>query len=209
MKSIVQLAQAKITQGVADTVTGNDKLIQAIMEYTKSFNRNDSSTKELFCMLLSLHRTTKDKSQLMLQLGEMYNKLSNGNMKIVSNLKEVTKLASNANDNKVIIKLDMSYYYNIKEAIKLFNVASTIKDEEKRNECLSVLRKELFECYNKDKDTMISYNNKVSSKIKELRKRYNFVDIDGVTVITTLKGKIDKLSHDELMELSAYITTKL
>lgn len=209
MKSIVALAQDKQKQGVTISVTNNDKLIQAIMEYTKSFNRNDASAKDLFCMLLSLHRTTKDKGQLLLSLGDIYNRVSNGNMKIVSNLKEITKLASNANDNKVIIKLDMSYYYNIKEAIKLFNVASTIKDEEKRNECLSTLRKELFECYNKESDTMISYNNKVSSKIKELRTRYNFVDIDGVTVITTLKGKIDKLSHDELVELQSYITSKL
>lgn len=209
MKSIVQLAQAKATQAISNEVNSNDKLINAIMEYTKSFNRNDSSTKDLFCMLLSLHRTTKDKSQLMLQLGEMYNKLSNGNMKIVSNLKEVTKLASNANDNKVIIKLDMSYFYNIKEAIKLFNVASQIKDNDKKEECLTDIRKALFECYNKDNDTMISYNNKVSSKIKELRQKYNFIDIDGVTVITTLKGKIDKLTKEELIELSAYITTKL
>lgn len=209
MKSIVSMTQDKQTQVVATSVTNNDKLIKAIMEYTKSFNRSDASAKDLFCMLLSLHRTTKDKSQLLLSLGEIYNRVSSGNMKIVSNLKEITKLADSANTNKVIIKLDMSYYYNIKEAIKIFNVASTIKDDDKRNECLTTLRKELFECYNKESDTMISYNNKVSSKIKELRTRYNFVDIDGVTVITTLKGKIDKLTHDELVELQSYITSKL
>lgn len=209
MKSIVTLAKETQAKVVTTSVTNNDKLIQAIMEYTKSFNRNDSNAKDLFCILLSLHRTTKDRGQLLLSLGEIYNRVSNGNMKIVSNLKEITKLADNANNNKVIIKLDMAYYYNIKEAIKIFNVASTIKDDDKRNECLTTLRKELFECYNKDTDTMISYNNKVSSKIKELRTRYNFVDIDGVTVITTLKGKIDKLTHDELVELQSYITTKL
>lgn len=209
MKSIVQLAQAKITQGVADTVIGNDKLIQAIVEYTKSFNRNDASAKDLFCLLLSLHRTTKDKSQLLLQLGEVYYRVSNSNMKIVSNLKELTKLADKANVNKVVIKLDMAYFYNIKEAIKIMEASSMITDVTRKEAVQSDIRKSLFECYSKETDTMISYNNKVSSKIKELRKNHNMVDIDGVTIITTLKGKIDKLSHDELMELSAYITTKL
>lgn len=207
MKTIVQLAQAKATQAIE--VNSNGKLINAIMEYTKSFNRNDSSTKDLFCMLLSLHRTTKDKSQLMLQLGEMYNKLSNGNMKIVSNLKEVTKLADKANVNKVVIKLDMAYFYNIKEAIKIMEASSLINDVTRKEEVQSDIRKSLFACYTKESDTMISYNNKLSSKIKELRQKHNMVDIDGVTIITTLKGKIDKLSHDELVELSAYITTKL
>ena len=209
MKTIVQLAQAKATQAISNEVNSNDKLINAIMEYTKSFNRNDSSTKDLFCMLLSLHRTTKDKSQLMLQLGEMYNKLSNGNMKIVSNLKEVTKLADKANSNKVVIKLDMAYFYNIKEAIKIMEASSLINDVTRKEMVQSDIRKSLFECYIKENDTMISYNNKVTSKIKELRKKHNMVDIDGVTIITTLKGKIDKLSYDELVELSAYITTKL
>lgn len=209
MKSIVALAVAKQTKGVADIVTSNDKLIQAIMEYTKSFNRNDASTKDLFCMLLSLHRTTKDKSQLMLQLGEMYNRLSSGNMKIVSNLKELTKLADKANVNKVVIKLDMAYFYNIKEAIKIMEASSLINDVTRKEEVQSDIRKSLFACYTKESDTMISYNNKVSSKIKELRQKHNMVDIDGHTVITTLKGKIDKLSHDELVELQSYITTKL
>ena len=209
MKSIVQLAQAKATQAISNEVNSNDKLINAIMEYTKSFNRNDSSTKDLFCMLLSLHRTTKDKSQLMLQLGEMYNKLSNGNMKIVSNLKEVTKLADKANSNKVVIKLDMAYFYNIKEAIKIMEASSLINDVTRKEVVQSDIRKSLFECYIKDTDTMISYNNKVTSKIKELRQKHNMVDIDGHTVITTLKGKIDKLTKEELLELSDYITTKL
>lgn len=209
MKSIVAMAQTKVVSVVSQSINSNDKLINAIMEYTKSFNRNDSSTKDLFCMLLSLHRTTKDKSQLMLQLGEMYNKLSNGNMKIVSNLKEVTNLADKANSNKVVIKLDMAYFYNIKEAIKIMEASSLITDVTRKEEVQSDIRKSLFGCYSKESDTMISYNNKVSSKIKELRKRYNFVDIDGVTVISTLKGKIDKLSHDELVELQSYITTKL
>lgn len=209
MKSIVALAQAKQTKGVANIVTSNDKLIQAIMEYTKSFNRNDASAKDLFCLLLSLHRTTKDKSQLLLQLGEIYNRVSNGNMKIVSNLKELTKLADKANVNKVVIKLDMAYFYNIKEAIKIMEASSMIADVTRREAVQSDIRKALFDCYIKESDTMISYNNKVSSKIKELRQKHNMIDIDGITIITTLKGKIDKLSHDELVELQSYITTKL
>ncbi|MDD2273972.1 MAG: hypothetical protein PHH29_17135 [Desulfuromonadaceae bacterium] len=209
MKSIVAMAQDKVVKAINNEVNSNDKLINAIMEYTKSFNRNDASAKDLFCLLLSLHRTTKDKSQLLLQLGEIYNRVSNGNMKIVSNLKEVTKLADKANSNKLVIKLDMAYFYNIKEAIKIMEASSMITDVTRREAVQSDIRKSLFDCYTKESDTMISYNNKVTSKIKELRKTHNMVDIDGVTIITTLKGKIDKLSHDELVELSAYITTKL
>lgn len=198
--SIVELAKQQAKPVI------NDKLINAIMEYTKSFNRNDSSAKDLFCILLSLYRTSKDKSALLLSLGETYNKVSQGNTKIISNLKDITKLADKAYINKLLIKLDMAYYYNIKEAIKLFEASQLLKDN--KEDIQKDIRESLFNCYDKQ-DAMVGYNNKVSSKIKELRQKYNFVDIDGVTIVSNIKHKIDKLSQDELKDLLSYINTKV
>ena len=75
-------------------------------------------------------------------------------------------MAQNANEVKLVIKLDTAYYYNIEASIKLMMV---INDEQRTE-----TRKELMVCYNKDL-TMVAYNNIISSKIKELRKKFNVI----------------------------------
>lgn len=202
MKSIVTMAKelnkAKAVSSV-NTITLNEKVNEALKAFVTSFNRKDASGKELFINLLSLYRKHNDnKKELILALGNAYNTVSNGNNEIIKKLKTIGKMAEEANEVKLVIKLDTAYYYNIEASIKLMSVLN----DEQRTET----RKELMACYNKDL-TMVAYNNIVSSKIKELRKKFNVVDIDGVTVVTTLKQKIDKLSNDEKKELLQYLTS--
>ena len=181
-----------------NTININDKVNEALKAFVTSFNRKDASGKELFINLLSLYRKHNDnKKELILALGSAYNTVSNGNNEIIRKLKTIGKMAEEANEVKLVIKLDTAYYYNIEASIKLMAVLS----EEQRTET----RKELMACYNKGL-TMVAYNNIISSKIKELRKKFNVVDIDGVTVVTTLKQKIDKLSNEEKKELLQYLT---
>ena len=201
MKSIVTMAKelnkAKAVNSV-NTITLNDKVNEALKAFVTSFNRKDASGKEVFINLLGLYRKHNDKKELILALGNAYNIVSNGNNEIIKKLKTIGKMAEEANEVKLVIKLDIAYYYNIEASIKLMAVLN----EEQRTET----RRELMACYNKDL-TMIAYNNVVSSKIKELRKKFNVVDIDGVTVVTTLKKKIDKLSNEEKKELLQYLTS--
>ena len=202
MKSIVTMAKevnkAKAVTSV-NTITLNDKVNEALKAFVTAFNRKDSSGKDLFINLLSLYRKHNDnKKELILALGNAYNIVSNGNNEIIKRLKTIGKMAEEANEVKLVIKLDTAYYYNIEASIKLMAVLN----EEQRTET----RKELMACYNKDL-TMVAYNNIVSSKIKELRKKFNVIDVDGVTVVTTLKQKIDKLSNEEKKELLQYLTS--
>lgn len=202
MKSIVTMAKdinkAKAVSSV-NTITLNEKVNEALKAFVTSFNRKDASGKEVFINLLSLYRKHNDnKRELILALGNAYNIVSNGNNEIMKKLKTIGKMAEEANEVKLVIKLDTAYYYNIESSIKLM---AAINDEQRTE-----TRKELMACYNKDL-TMVAYNNIVSSKIKELRKKFNVVDIDGVTIVTTLKKKIDKLSNEEKKELLQYLTS--
>ena len=201
MKSIVTMAkELNKTKAVSsvNTITLSDKVNEALKSFVTSFNRKDASSKDLFINLLSLYRKHNDnKKELILALGNAYNTVSNGNNEIMKKLKTIGKMAEEANEVKLVIKLDTAYYYNIEASIKLMSVLN----DEQRTET----RKELMACYNKDL-TMVVYNNIVSSKIKELRKKFNVVDIDGVTIVATLKQKIDKLSNDEKKELLQYLT---
>lgn len=202
MKSIVtmvkEINKTKAANSV-NTITLNDKVNEALKAFVTSFNRKDASGKEVFINLLSLYRKHNDnKRELILALGNAYNIVSNGNNEIIKKLKTIGKMAEEANEVKLVIKLDTAYYYNIEASIKLM----TVLNDEQRTET----RRELMTCYNKDL-TMVAYNNIVSSKIKELRKKFNVVDIDGVTVVTTLKKKIDKLSNEEKKELLQYLTS--
>lgn len=200
MKTIVAMAKEINKKGVSTFVL-NDETTEALKNFVLSFNRKDSNTKELFKVLLKLYRTHKDdKNSLILSLGNAFNTISQGNLEIIKKLKLVSKVANEANEVKLVIKLEEAYYYNIEASIKLMMVLT----EEQRTET----RKELMACYAKEL-TMVAYNNIVSSKIKELRKKFNIVDVDGVTIISTLKQKIDKLSNDEKKELLTYLQTSV
>lgn len=204
MKAIVTMAKeiskAKAVNSVI-TIALNAKVNEALKAFVTSFNRKDASGKDVFINLLSLYRKHNDnKKELILALGSAYNTVSSGNNEIVKKLKTIGKMAEEANEAKLVIKLDTAYYYNIEASIKLMLVLN----DEQRTET----RKELMSCYNKDL-TMVAYNNIVSSKIKELRKKFNVIDIDGVTVVTTLKQKIEKLSNEEKKELLQYLTNSI
>lgn len=198
MKSIVTMAK-EVSKANVKVVVLNDGTTEALKNFVLSFNRKDANTKELFIVLLKLYRTHKeDKNSLVLSLGNAFNIISQGNNEIIKKLKLVSRMASEANDVKLVIKLEDAYYYNIEASIKLM----TVLNEEQQKD----IRKELMACYSKDL-TMVAYNNVVSSKIKELRKKFNIIDVDGVTIISTLKQKINKLSNDEKRELLTYLQT--
>ena len=200
MKSIVTMAK-EANKAKVSTIVLNDETTEALKNFVLSFNRKDSNTKDLFKVLLKLYRTHKeDKNSLVLSLGNAFNTISQGNTEIIKKLKLVSKVANEANEVKLVIKLEDAYYYNIEASIKLM----TVLNDEQRTE----VRKELMACYNKDL-TMVAYNNIISSKLKELRKKFNIVDIDGVTIISTLKQKIDKLSNEEKKELLTYLQTSV
>ena len=57
--------------------------------------------------------------------------------------------------------------------------------------------------------TDVEYNNNMFDKVKELRKEYGVVDIDGATVVSNLEKKIDKLTDEQKRELYEWLKGKV
>lgn len=204
--TVTPATMQEILGGVKSSLQINDDDIKLFSEFTKSFNRNDATSKDIYTLINKLYRTT-EKNSVTLHLGRLFNVVSNGNDKIVEKLKGIAKLAKASVDLKVILKIEDAFYYNIEGSVKLF-VAIEKANKLTMIEDLKDCRKVLKECYN-EADTMATYNNKLNKAIKDLRTKYGIIDIDGVSVVSDIKKKVAKLSNTEKEELIAFLQSSL
>ena len=138
----------------------------------------------------------------MLEMGKIVYKANQGE-ELLARLRKLNELASKAYTHKVILKMGYAHFYNIEKSIKLFSALSeeySNNNPSKKQEALSEVRDSLVKCYDKS-DSMTIYNNKVRSKIIELRKKYNIIEVEGAEKVTNLKAKVLKLSKVEQKEI--------
>lgn len=204
--TVTPATQQEILGGVKSSLLITDDDIKLFSEFTKSFNRNDATSKDIYTLINKLYRTT-EKNSVTLHLGRLFNVVSNGNDKVVEKLKGIAKLAKASVDLKVILKIEDSFYYNIEGSVKLF-VAIEKANKLTMIDDLKDCRKVLKECYN-EADTMAVYNNKLNKVIKDLRAKYGIIDIDGISVVSDIKKKVSKLSNTEKEELISFLQSSL
>lgn len=202
----VELSKAEVLTMIKGTLAINDEDIKLFSEFTKSFNRKDASSKDVYIIMNRLYREHEGKS-VALALGKLFNVIANDNNAIIDRLKAISRLAKSSVELKVILNLEQCFFYNIEAAIKLFEAINK-SNKPTKEEDLKACRKAIKSA-NKEDISMSSYNNQVANEIKALRKMYGIVDIDGVAVVTNIKSKIDKLSDSEKLELLNYLQSKV
>lgn len=207
MEKVSIVTMAKEVKKVEATVSFSDKQRELLFNFIKSFNKADSSTKELFCTLLSFYKQGFTKGAIMLEVGKIVNKANQGD-ELLARLRKINELANKAYTNKVLLKVALAHFYNIENSIKLFNVIFETYVKEDKEEVLKDIRETLFSCYNKD-DSITTYNNKVREAIISLRKKYNIIEVEGSEVVTNLKAKVLKLSETERREIMEALQASL
>lgn len=204
--SVSIVAMAKEVQEVK-AVAFSDKQRELLYNFIKSFNKADSTSKELFCTLLSFYKAGHTKGAIMLEVGKIVNKANQG-QELLARLRKLNELANKAYDNKVLLKVALAHFYNIEKSIKLFSAINEGYNKDNKEEALKDIRETLFSCYNKD-DSMVVYNNKVREAIINLRKKYNIIEVEGAEIVTNLKAKVLKLSEAERREIMEALKVSL
>lgn len=198
--SIIEMA--KEVNKVEDKILSfSDKQRELLYNFIKSFNKADSSSKELFCTLLSFYKAGHTKGAIMLEIGRILNKANQGD-ELLARLRKLNELASKAYSHKVLLKVALAHFYNIEKSIKLFFAISedNQRSKEDKEEALKDIRETLFSCYSKD-DNITVYNNKVREAIIALRKKYHVIEVEGTEIVTNLKNKVLKLTKEEQKEI--------
>lgn len=186
-------------------ITVNNAQLEIIKGFVKSFNKNDTSSKEVFCTILALYKANPEHhNAVILELGKIINQVSQGNNGIIKRFKDISKLAKYSFENKVLLKMSIAYFYNIEASIKLFRALQEVGNEEGIKEC----RELLFNCYNKEL-SMVAYNNIVRDTIKNLRLKYKIIEIEGADVVTDLTAKALKLSKEDRATLMEALKASL
>lgn len=186
-------------------ITVNNAQLEIIKGFVKSFNKNDTSSKEVFCTILALYKANPEHhNAVILELGKIINQLSQGNNGVIKRFKDISKLSKYSFENKVLLKMSIAYFYNIEASIKLFRALQEVGNEEGIKEC----RELLFNCYNKEL-SMVAYNNIVRDTIKNLRLKYKIIEIEGADVVTDLTAKALKLSKEDRATLMEALKASL
>ena len=182
------------------TVVGfSEKQKELLYNFIKSFNKADSSTKELFCTLLGFYKGGYSQTAIMLEIGNISNEANQG-AELLAKLRKINDLAHEAYKNKLLLKIAYIHFYNIEKTVNLFKAIKAKHSKESREGILKDVRETLFNCYDKA-DTKVAYNDKVRETIITLRKKYNIIEVDEVKTISNLKTRILKLNEDERREL--------
>ena len=97
-------------------------------------------------------------------------------------------------------------YYSKLEYSTLNEVVKLLWALRENDEALKKCRNKLGRVKGTDD---IDYNNNMYKRVRELRKEYGVVDIDGATVVSNLEKKIDKLTQEQKRELYEWLKGKV
>lgn len=178
-----------------------DKELVVCKEFVKSFNRADSSSKELFVQAFKLFKQNQGKEQqVKVNFTASLSKVSLGNEAIVQRGKRIVKLAEHYTTLKAVSNFSMLHFYNLESIVK---VLLYVKDNElslieHKGVSYSMIRNRIASVYTQDVEK-IDYNNAMKAELSDIKQKCNIVEQEGeiVSLDGKLKGMIMSLSDDD------------
>ena len=210
--SIVAMAKEREAESNKAKALFSEAELKLVHEFIKAFHRKDVACKEVFCLFLAKHKAGITNNDLVLLLGEL---MKNQHDEALKGLKEVNALALSASKNKVLIKMPIAAWYNIKASIKLFDTINEMRGDtvynlvtklvESKEVCLKNIRETLFDCYTKGISNK-EYNDTIGKTIKVLRKTYGIIEVEGKSIVTNLEKQALKLEDEDFFKLYDVLT---
>jgi len=185
-------------------ITINTELQQAVKDWSQAFEKKDNSSTHLFVTVRKLLKGGVKGSENRQQHFNLYTKLlkevSGNNNSLVVRGRRVYKLAESWTSFKAVAKEKELHFYNLEAVVKLF----VYLEKEDNKEALKKVREAVKDSSVKG-ETKQEYNNTVAQTLKDLRKEFGVVEVEGefrkVEFFKVVTEGLTHLTQEELTEL--------